>query len=418
MRQKERLKQLKPDVDVLTLTATPIPRTLYMALSGILEMSIINQPPEGRKPVKVRISPYDEDLIRQAILRELERGGQVFYVHNRVQSIDFVAEKVKRLVPSARVAVAHGQMPEEKLEKVMCEFYQGKHDVLVCTSIIGSGLDIPNANTLIVERADEDFGLAQLYHLKGRVGRSDRQAYAYFLLSGRAKLTDGARLRLSALKEFSELGAGIKVAMRDLEIRGAGNLLGPEQHGHIQAVGLTLYCRLLEEAVKEIRGQPVVHKPQPSMEIAVEARIPEDYIEEEGVRIEVYRRLAACETEDELDRMREELRDRFGPLPPQVERLLRVVRLRIRAGACGVSSIRASGGRLTLFLSRVLRESQAQALPLKIRRWGRPASLLTFDVSPAEITAYIPPNFSQDQILHALEQMVDGIFAIAGPVES
>ncbi len=337
--QKERLKKLRHDVDVITLTATPIPRTLNMALSGIRDITVINDPPRGRLPVRTYVRERDDELIREAIRRELARGGQVYFVHNRVQSIPHVAAHVQRLVPEARVAVAHGQMPEEDLERVMMAFYAHEIDVLVCTTIVENGLDVPNANTIIIDDADR-LGLAQLYQLRGRVGRSDRQAYAYLLYRYPEHLTPEAEQRLRAIEEFSELGAGLKVAMRDLEIRGAGNLLGAEQSGHLAAVGLDLFCEMLADSVRALKGEVrFLGDRHASIDLPVHAIIGEDYIPEENLRIAAYRRLGAAESEEEVEAIARELEDRFGKMPAPVRNLVRLARLRIKCWRAGVTEI-------------------------------------------------------------------------------
>ncbi|MDR5709407.1 MAG: transcription-repair coupling factor [Armatimonadota bacterium] len=335
---KEKLKQLRASVDVLTLTATPIPRTLHMALVGLRDLSVMETPPEARLPIRTTVAEWDETLVQNAIRRELERGGQVYVVHNRVQTIQQAARRIQALVPEARVGVAHGQMAEGKLERVMLDFLGGKYDVLVCTTIIEIGLDLPNVNTLLVEDA-HTLGLAQLYQLRGRVGRSDRQAYAYFLYPRGARLTSEARERLAALREFTELGSGLRLAMRDLEIRGAGNLLGPEQHGHLAAVGFELYTCLLEEAIRRLRGEFVEEVPDPVVDLRVSAYLPAGYIPEEAQRLSVYRRLAALRSTDEATELREELRDRYGPLPEPVHNLVEIAALRERARGLGIGAV-------------------------------------------------------------------------------
>ncbi|WPD19151.1 transcription-repair coupling factor [Thermaerobacter composti] len=344
---KERLKQLKQNVDVLTLSATPIPRTLHMALAGIRDLSRIDTPPENRFPVQTFVVEWHESLVRDAIQRELRRGGQVFYVHNRVQSIQAVRRRLERLVPEARFAVAHGQMPEGELERVMVDFMAGKADVLVCTTIIESGLDMPNVNTLIVEDADR-FGLAQLYQLRGRVGRSDRVAYAYFTYRRDKVLTEDAQKRLQAIKDFTELGAGFKLALRDLEIRGAGNLLGPEQHGFMLSVGFDLYAQLLEEAVAELRGRRRPARLKPVVDLVVDAHIPDGYIRDARQKIEFYKRVNLAETPAELAEVREALQDRYGPPPEPVRNLLALAEIRQLASRCGVFRIEQQGTRIDL----------------------------------------------------------------------
>jgi transcription-repair coupling factor (superfamily II helicase) len=352
---KERLKQLRQQVDVLTLSATPIPRTLNMALAGIRDLSTMDSAPEARLPVKTFVSEYSEDVIKEAILREMERGGQVFYLHNRVRTIHQAAAEINKLVPQARIMVGHGQMAENELEDVMVDFANGEADILVCTTIIESGLDMPNVNTLIVERADR-FGLAQLYQLRGRVGRSEHRAYAYLLVPKGRRITEAADHRLQAILEASELGAGFRIAMRDLEIRGAGNILGASQSGHIQDVGLDLYTQLLNEAVRELEEEGgsndgVEIPPElPRIELPMNARIPEDYVDHLPTRLAVYQRLAKMSDPDYIPEIREELRDRFGPLPEEVENLLTLVGLRTLAAEVGVESIVQSNDAIVLSL--------------------------------------------------------------------
>jgi transcription-repair coupling factor (superfamily II helicase) len=349
---KERLKRLKTEVHVLTLSATPIPRTLNLALVGVRDMSVIETPPEDRLPIQTRVAEASAGLVRDAILRELDRGGQVFFVHNRVETIEAQAEQLRRLLPSARIAVAHGQMPEGALERVMLAFAAGEQEVLVSTTIIESGLDIPNANTIVIDRADT-LGLAQLYQLRGRVGRSSRRAYAYLLYRRRQQLSDVARKRLAAIFNASELGAGFQIALSDLEIRGAGNILGAEQHGHMAAVGFDLYTRMLAEAVEvekaALEGRPA---PEPRMsttiDLPVDAYLPDDYVPEEPQKLELYRRLGRVATDHGLDEIRAELADRFGPLPAPVGRLLEVARLRYTAERAGLLSVAREEGRLVL----------------------------------------------------------------------
>src|SRR5436309_2446620 len=347
VKHKEQLKQLRRSVDVLTLTATPIPRTLHMSLVGLRDMSVMETPPDARLPIMTEIRPQAEETTREAILRELDRGGQVYVVHNRVETIERAARRIRAAVPAARVAVAHGQMPEERLEQVMMDFLGGRSDVLVCTTIVEIGLDIPRVNTIIVEDAHL-MGLSQLYQLRGRVGRSDRQAYCYLLYPRGAPLTDEARQRLQAMQEFVELGSGFKLAMRDLEIRGAGNLLGPEQHGHLAAVGFELYSRLLDESIRELRGQIVEEAPDATVDLGVDAYLPESYIPDEGQRMAMYRKMAAVRTPEEADEVAEEIADRYGPPPSQAVNLQRIVRLRALARDAGVAAISREQDRIAL----------------------------------------------------------------------
>ena len=343
---KERLKQLRREVDVLTLSATPIPRTLHMSLIGVRDMSTMETPPEERLPIKSRVAAYNDGLVREAVLRELERDGQVFYVHNRVQRIGWVARKLEGLVPEARIGVAHGQMPEEMLEAVMLDFAEGRIDVLVCTTIIESGLDLPNVNTLIVDDADR-LGLTQLYQLRGRVGRGANRAYAYFLYAAGKELTEAARKRLRTIFEASELGAGFRIAMKDLEIRGAGNILGPEQSGHMGAVGFELYTRMLSEAVSELAAGPqeVVgpETDKTTVDLPLTAHIPEEYVADLDTRLALYMRLAKVGSLQDVDGLEADLRDRFGPLLPEVKDLLYMVRVKLMAGSAGIQDISTQG---------------------------------------------------------------------------
>jgi len=327
VRAKERIRNLRPTVDVLTLTATPIPRTLNMALSGIRDLSVIETPPVDRLAIRTYVTRYDEALIRDAVIRELGRGGQVFFVHNRVENIAAVARRLCEIVPEARITVAHGQMAERELERAMLDFMHARTNVLVSSAIIESGLDIPTANTMIVNRADT-FGLAQLYQLRGRIGRSHHRAYAYLLIPGEHLITPDAQKRLRALQELDDLGGGFRLAAHDLEIRGAGNLLGKQQSGHITAVGLELYTNMLEQAVRELRGEAAVTEIEPEVQLGIPAYIPETYIADVSQRLVVYKRLAGIRGMPDLEAERAELVDRYGALPPLVDTLLQVMELR------------------------------------------------------------------------------------------
>jgi transcription-repair coupling factor (superfamily II helicase) len=344
---KERIKQLRKRVDVLTMTATPIPRTLNMSLVGIRDMSVIETPPKDRLAIQTSVVKFDAQIIGRAIRNELERGGQVYFVHNRVESIYSVANLITRLVPEARVGVAHGQMGEDELERVMVDFVAQKHDVLIATTIIENGLDIPNANTMVVNRADR-YGLAQLYQLRGRVGRSDRRAYAYLLIPPEEALSPVARKRLAAIREFSDLGSGFRIAALDLEIRGAGNLLGGEQSGHIEAVGFDTYMKLLEQTIRELKGEDLEDERRATVNLRVELRIEESFIPDMNQRLAVYRRIAASRAEPELDRVVEEIRDRYGALPASVLNLADYSRIRLMADRLGIESLDREGGTVVL----------------------------------------------------------------------
>lgn len=335
---KEKLKALKSNVDVLTLTATPIPRTLHMAMVGIRDMSVIYDPPEDRHPVQTFVMEYNSEVIKDAIIREINRKGQVFYLSNRVKSIYKVAAEVQALVPQASIVVAHGQMDEKQLEDLMVGFIEGKWNVLVCTTIIESGLDIPNVNTIIMEDADK-MGLSQLYQLRGRVGRSNRLAYAYVTYRKDKVLSEEAEKRLKAIRDFTEFGSGFKIAMRDLEIRGAGNLIGAEQHGHMEAVGYDTYCRLLSEAVKQLKGEEVREDINTQIEISVSAYISDDFIKNENHKIDMYKKIASDQDDKDIEEIEDELIDRYGDIPKEVYNLLEITRIKILAKSLGINSI-------------------------------------------------------------------------------
>jgi transcription-repair coupling factor (superfamily II helicase) len=339
--QKEKLKQFRKLVDVMTLTATPIPRTLHMALSGVRDMSIINTPPENRLPIETYLMPYKPEIVKDAIRRELDRGGQVFFVHNRIQNIMSLAKSIQTLVPQARIAMAHGRMPERQLEQIMIDFVNYQYDILVCTTIIESGLDIPNVNTIIINRADA-LGLAQLYQLRGRVGRDRYKAYGYLLYPEDRAITENSQKRLRAIEEFTDLGSGFKIALRDLEIRGTGNILGPEQHGYIAAVGYEMYCKILEEAIKELKGEEVTEKFETKINLALEAYLPDEYVPDNRLKMDIYKKLSEAQSEAEIEDLKAELKDRFGePLAP-VRNLLGISDLKRLAQKLGIDAIISS----------------------------------------------------------------------------
>jgi len=364
---KERIKKLKESIDSLTLTATPIPRTLHMSLIGVRDLSVINTPPEDRFPIATYICRRDDKVITDAIRRELDREGQIFFVHNRVRSIQKIARDLNRLFPQARIGIAHGQMAEELLEDIMIDFLEKKYDILVCTTIIEIGLDIPNVNTIIIDDAHK-FGLSQLYQLRGRVGRTDRRAYAYFLYPSYRSISDTAKKRLQAIKEFSELGSGFKLAMRDLEIRGAGNLLGKEQHGSVGDVGFNLYCRLLEEAIKELQeeeeGKEKEKDITPVIDIKIDAYIPGEYIPNLKQRVLIYKKLTEIKDLEDLERIKEELRDRYGIYPRELRNLLEIIYLKIFLRKLGISSLVAKENRLILrYLKNIEMKAKLNKLP-------------------------------------------------------
>ena len=355
VQHKEAIKKIRENVDVLTLSATPIPRTLYFAMVGARDLSSIETAPVTRRPIRTEVMKYSPQLLERAVQTEIKRGGQIFYLHNRVKTINSVARKIREQFPKLRIAVGHGQMNEEDLEKVMTEFVAGEYDILVCTTIIESGLDIPNCNTIIIEGADK-FGLSQLYQLRGRVGRFDKQAYAYLLLNRHLTVSDQARKRLSAIKQVNHFGAGLQIALRDLELRGAGNLLGSEQSGHVAGIGFELYCRLLRESVSRLKGDEISLRPSatvrldfltagPAQEEEVSAiailpsYLPESFTSEPRLRIECYRKLARLRTVDEINDFEEELLDRFGPLPNEGKALLEEARVRCLGEEAGFDQI-------------------------------------------------------------------------------
>jgi transcription-repair coupling factor (superfamily II helicase) len=379
---KERLKALKTRVDILTLTATPIPRTLNMALLGLRDMSTIETPPKNRLAIQTSVLKYSPDVIRSAIEMELARNGQVYFVHNRVETIYSVAAKVQQLIPQARIAVAHGQMNERELEGIMMKFVQDELDVLVATTIIENGLDIPRVNTIIVDRADL-YGLSQLYQLRGRVGRSDRRAYAYLLIPSDEALSEIARKRLAAIREFSDLGTGFRVAALDLEIRGAGNLLGGEQHGHIEAVGFDLYCQLLERTVEELQGVTPEEEISTSINLNLDIRIPEAYIADSSQRLRMYKRISSATTEEELNALRQEITDRFGQYPEPVENLFRYARLRQETLALQIQSVEKNKNQIFFRFvdnSKVSAEKLMKLVTRNKNATFSPQGLLTLDV--------------------------------------
>ena len=346
VKAKEKIKQLKANIDVLTMTATPIPRTMHMSIVGIRDMSVIYEPPYNRKPVQTYVLEYDQEIVKEAITKELERGGQVFYLFNNVENIQSKANEIANLVPEANVVYAHGQMPGKQIEDIMQEFVEGKTNVLVCTTILESGIDIPNANTIIVENADR-MGLAQLYQIRGRVGRADRQAYAYITYKRDKMLSEVADKRLKAIREFTEFGSGFKIAMRDLEIRGAGSLLGEIQSGHLEQVGYDTYCQLLDEVVKEMKGIEVKEETEIQIDLDVTCYIPDNYIEESGQKIEVYQKIALCRKEEDIQNVIDEIIDRYGNLPKELENLIEVARIKYQCKNAAVVKITEKKNRAT-----------------------------------------------------------------------
>ena len=413
VRHKEAIKSLRADVDVLTLTATPVPRTLEMSLTGIRDMSLLETPPADRQPILTYVGEQADRPAAEAIRRELLREGQVFYVHNRVADIEHAAERVRRLVPEARVAVAHGQMDEGTLERVVLDFADYRYDVLVCTTIIESGIDMPTVNTLVVDRADR-LGLGQLHQIRGRVGRSGRRAYAYLFHPVDRVLSEEAYERLKTIGEATQLGSGYRIAMRDLEIRGAGNLLGEAQSGHIAAVGYDLYCRLVNEAVAELRGETVPEPPEVSIEVPVDAHIPADYIGREAARLEAYRRLAAAMEMSELADIRAEWTDRFGPVPEPAEALLSIGRLRVECLRHGVSEVvvtRRGGGPLSTarYAARVAPVELPASRQVRLRRLYGDRAVCKDEAREL----HVPLRADDGPVIDQLVALLDGVVAAA-----
>jgi transcription-repair coupling factor (superfamily II helicase) len=399
--QKERLKKLRYMVDVMSLTATPIPRTLHMSLIGIRDLSVIETPPLDRLAIRTYVCRYEESVIRDAVLRELERGGQVFFLHNRVETIERMALKIAELVPEAKVALAHGQMHPRELEKVMLDFMENRAQVLVCSAIIESGLDYTNANTIIINRADK-FGLAQLYQLRGRVGRSHRRAYAYLLIPGEKMITRDAERRLKALQQVDDLGGGFKLAVEDLEIRGAGNLLGRQQSGQIAAVGFELYTEMMQNAVSELKGQPVKPEVEPEIRLGIPAYFPDDYVPDANQRLLFYKRLASIRDSTELEEVKEEMRDRYGTFPPVVENLFSVMDLRRTLKDYLVEQISYNDGRVSLLFHR---ESpiKVQRLVALVKNGGG------LRLSPEGRVSFSPKSEAWDEVIPEVIQFLQGI---------
>jgi transcription-repair coupling factor (superfamily II helicase) len=408
VRHKERLKQLRKEVDVLTMSATPIPRTLHMSLLGLRDMSVIETPPKDRMAIQTVVAAWDEKLLRSAIEKELERGGQVYFVHNRVESIYEIADKLREMAPNARILIGHGQMPESELERVMLAFMRHEADILVATTIIENGLDIPLCNTIIINRADRH-GLSELYQLRGRVGRSDRRAYAYLLIPPDRELSDLARRRLAALKEFSDLGAGFKIAALDLELRGAGNLLGGQQSGHIEAVGFELYTTMLERTVRELKGEVQEETAETQLNLGLNIRIPSDYIPEENQRLRMYKRVAGVETEAQLEDVAGELGDRYGTPPPPVRSLLEYATLKLLSQRIGVAQIERRREAVSIRFTET-----ASVDPERLARFvaGEPGSQFT----PAGVLKFTLKEKQPEQVLARLKSLLEQLAGEQQPV--
>ncbi len=392
---------MRQSIDVLAMSATPIPRTLHMSMVGLRDMSVIETPPKDRMAIQTVVAKFDEKLIRSAIEVELERGGQVYFVHNRVETIYEIAAKIQELAPTARITVGHGQMSEGELEKVMLAFMHHEYDVLVATTIIENGLDIPLANTIIINRADRH-GLSELYQLRGRVGRSNRRAYAYLLIPPEQELTEIARRRLAALKEFSDLGAGFKIAALDMELRGAGNLLGGEQSGHIEAVGFELYTSMLEEAVAKLKGEDRAQTPVTQLNLGISLRIDENYIREENQRLRIYKRIAGAQTEAAVADVRAELEDRYGPVPDGVKLLLEAALLRAECERIGIAQIDRKRDQLHIRFSEKANVDPVRVMKLVAQNAKRGAQF-----TPQGILKYPLTQTRPDEVLMEIRLLLD-----------
>lgn len=405
VRHKERLKQMRREIDVLAMSATPIPRTLHMSLMGLRDMSVIETPPKDRRAIQTVVAKYDEKVIRSAIEVELERGGQVFFVHNRVENIYEIASRLQELVPQARIAVGHGQMGEAELERVMLAFMRHEYDVLVATTIIENGLDIPLANTILINRADRH-GLSELYQLRGRVGRSNRRAYAYLLIPPEKELTDIARRRLAALKEFSDLGAGFKIAALDLELRGAGNMLGGEQSGHIEAVGFELYTTMLEQAVHELKGENVAERPSVQLNLGIPLRIDSNYIEEENQRLRMYKRIASAESETAIEDIATEMVDRYGAMPEPVQLLITAGHLRLLCEHIGVAQMDRKGQQVSVSFTATAAIDAEKLMQLVARNAKRGAQF-----TPKGVLRFPIKSTAPAEILEELRKLIEALAA-------
>ncbi|NMA03442.1 MAG: transcription-repair coupling factor, partial [Clostridiales bacterium] len=402
VKSKETLKQLKKTVDVLTLTATPIPRTLHMSMIGIRDVSVIEEPPDERFPVQTYVLAYNESVVADAITREISRGGQVYYVYNRVQNIHKVANQLAQLVPQGRIAIAHGQMSERQLERVMLDYMSGEYDILVSTTIIETGLDISNVNTIIILDADK-LGLSQLYQLRGRVGRSFRQGYAYLMYEKDKILSEVAEKRLKTIKEFTEFGAGFKIAMRDLEIRGAGNLLGGEQHGHMAAIGYDLYVKLLEETVRQLKGDHIEEFEDTIIEINIDAYIPEEYIKNQAHKIEIYKKIASIRNIDDMYKIEEEIRERFGSIPVNTQNLLVISYIKSIARPFKITAITQNGKSIRIqFKDDSMID--AEKVSSILHKYNRK---VTFNATSEPYFIYKVSTMDQNKILSELRDIIE-----------
>ena len=400
VRHKEKIKKLKSTVDVLTLSATPIPRTLHMSLVGLKDLSLIHTPPADRLSIRTYIAKFDDHVVRHAIMKELERDGQIFFVHNRVATIEAMRDRLAKLVPESPIAVAHGQMPEAELETVMIDFLHRKSHILLCTAIIESGLDCPNANTMIIHRADT-FGLAQLYQLRGRIGRSDRQAFCFLLVPDEGLITPDAKRRLAVLTRYTELGSGFQIASQDLEIRGSGNLLGASQSGFIEEIGYELYTRLLNRTIRKLKGEKFLDAIEPEIQLKIAAFFPETFVPDPQIRIDLYKRLSLLTQDEEIDAFRQELSDRFGPLPKEAQYLLEVVAIKIPAQTLRVTALRYEAGKLVMEFDAATPLSPKELIRLSVEQPKQ------FQLKPpGKLVAWLPPNLEPEQIFAATKKLL------------
>ena len=406
---KEKMKQLKKNIDVLALSATPIPRTLHMSMIGIRDMSVLEEPPVDRRAIQTYVLEYNEELVKEAINRELSRGGQVYYVYNRVNNIEEITEHLANLVPEASVGFAHGQMSERQLEKIMYQFINGELDVLVSTTIIETGLDISNVNTMIIHDANY-LGLSQLYQLRGRVGRSNRSAYAFLMYRRDTMLKETAEKRLQAIREFTDLGSGFKIAMRDLEIRGAGNLLGAEQSGHMEAIGYDLYCKMLNDAVLRLKGEKEdIDEFETTIDLMIDAFIPATYVRNEMQKLELYKRIASIETEEEYEDMSDELMDRYGELPAPVMNLLKVALLKAKAHTAFITQIEQKGNGIVFTMYKEARIKAEEIDPLLKREEYR--NKMKFQMADVSFR-YLWKGGTKKELLAIIEQVIGDITSL------
>ena len=409
VKHKERLKQLRSQVDVLTLTATPIPRTLHMSMLGVRDLSVIETPPENRYPIQTYVMEKNPGAIREAIQRELARDGQVFYLYNRVETIEKKVDELQALVPEARIGYAHGQMTEIQLENTLLDFIEGQYDILVTTTIIETGVDIPNVNTLFVENADY-MGLSTLYQLRGRVGRSNRVAYAYFMYEPQKILNEVSEKRLQAIKDFTELGSGFKIAMRDLSIRGAGNLLGAQQHGFIDAVGFDMYSQMLEEAVARKQGKNIQsEKTSVEIDLGIDAYLPGTYITDERQKIEVYKRIRELENEEQLDELQDDLLDRFGEYPDEVAHLLTIGQIKMDGDRALLDSIRKIGQQIKVTLSKVGTKTYTVEQLFEALSATKMKAAMAVNQEKMTITLTIGPKMTQAIWLHEIQEFIKAL---------